>query len=226
MATNSNVTAGSLRAPIGASGPKGDGSKAERRGFLKRGPIGVLVVGLHLVIIYVVAGSLGIVKLPEFAKPMEAVIIDAPQEQQHEPVKILKPDLEQPQVETPPLEDTVPEIEVPVDEPAPNAITAQTSPSPPVGETANMKVNKRVDPVYPAGARRDGEQGTGMFKVLVDEKGHPLDVQVLKSSGFPRLDAAALEAIRKWVFSPAMQNGQGVQSWTRVQVAFQLQNAK
>jgi len=227
MATNPNVTAGtagSLRAPIGASGAKGDGPKAERTGFLKRGPIGALVVGLHLVIIYVVAGSLGIVQLPEFAKPMEAVIIDAPQEQQHEPVKILKPDLEQPQVETPPLEDTVPEIEVPVDEPAPNAITAQTSP--PVGETANMKVSKRVDPVYPAGARRDGEQGTGMFKVLVDEKGRPLDVQVLKSTGFPRLDGAALEAIRKWVFSPAMQNGQGVQSWTRVQVAFQLQNAK
>ena len=89
-----------------------------------------------------------------------------------------------------------------------------------------MKVNRRVDPVYPAGSRRDGEQGTGMFKVLVDEKGRPLDVQVLKSTGFPRLDTAALEAIRKWVFSPAMQNGQGVQSWTRVQVAFQLQNAK
>jgi len=138
----------------------------------------------------------------------------------------VKPDLEQPQVETPPLEDTVPEIEVPVDEPAPNAISAQASDSPPVGETANMKVNRRVDPVYPAGSRRDGEQGTGMFKVLVDEKGHPLDVQVLKSSGFPRLDNAALEAIRKWVFSPAMQNGQGVQSWTRVQVAFQLQNAQ
>jgi protein TonB len=226
MATNPNGTAGSLRAPIGASGANNGGSKPERSGLFKRGPVGLLVLGLHLVLIYFVAGSLGIVKLPEFAKPMEAVIIDSPQEQQHEPVPIVKPDLEQPQVETPPLEDTVPEIEVPVDEPAPNAISAETSPSLPVGETANMKVNKRVDPVYPAGARRDGEQGTGMFKVLVDEKGRPLDVQVLKSTGFPRLDTAALEAIRKWVFSPAMANGQGVQSWTRVQVAFQLQNAK
>jgi protein TonB len=221
MGTNANMTAGTLKAPtLGAGRTPG----SNRNGLFNRGPVGLLVVGLHLVLIYAVAGSLGIVKLPEFAKPMEAVIIDSPPEQQHEPVPIVKPDLETPSVETPPLEDTVPEIEVPVDEPAPNAITAETSPSPPVAETANMKVNHRVDPVYPASSRRAGEQGTGLFRVLVDQKGRPQDVQVMKSTGFPKLDQAALEAIRKWAFSPAMQNGQAVQSWTRVQVAFQLQN--
>jgi protein TonB len=229
MGTNVNMTAGTMRAPgLGASRTPGSnygGSKPEHAGLFKRGPVGLLVIGIHLVLIYAVAGSLGIVKLPELAKPMEAVIIDSPPEQQHEPVPIEKPDLEMPQVATPPLEATVPEIEVPVDEPAPNAITAETSPSPPVAETANMKVNRRVDPVYPAGSRRAGEQGTGMFRVLVDQKGHPQGVEVLKSTGFPRLDKAAMEAIRKWMFSPAMQNGQAVQSWTRVQVAFQLQNA-
>jgi protein TonB len=224
MATNANITAGP--APRGPGSNYGGGSRSERTGLFNRGPVGLLVIGIHLLLIYAIAGSLGIVQLPEFAKPMEAVIIDAPQEQQHEPVPIVKPALEQPQVETPPLEDTIPEIEVPTDEPAPNAITAETSPSPPVPETANMKVNRRVDPVYPAGSRRDGEQGTGMFKVLVDAKGRPQDVQVLKSTGFPRLDNAALEAIRKWVFSPAMQNSQPVQSWTRVQVAFKLENAR
>lgn len=222
MGTNANMTAGTMKTPgIGVS----RAPTSHRTGLFQRGPVGLLVVGLHLVLIYAVAGSLGIVKLPEFAKPMEAVIIDSPQEQQHEPVPIVKPDLETPTVETPPLEDTVPEIEVPVDEPAPNAITAETSPSTPVAETANMKVNRRVDPVYPASSRRAGEQGTGLFRVLVDQKGHPQDVQVLKSSGFARLDQAAIEAIRKWAFSPAMQNGQAVQSWTKVQVAFQLQNS-
>jgi protein TonB len=230
MATHANTTAGVLNAPTtGAARAPGSnygGSKPERTGLFRRGPVGVAVVGLHLLLIYAVAGSLGIVKLPEFAKPMEAVIIDSPQEQQHEPVKVVKPDLETPQVETPPLEDTIPDIEVPTDEPAPNAITAQTSESPPVGETANMTVSKRVDPIYPPASRRAGEQGTGIFRVLVDDKGHPMDVQVQKSSGFPRLDQAAMEAIRKWAFKPAMQNSQPVQSWTRVQVAFQLQNAK
>jgi protein TonB len=229
MATNANTTAGTLKAPtIGASRAPGSDDRASKTGrtLFNRGPVGLAVIGLHLLLIYAVAGSLGIVKLPEFAKPMEAVVIDSPQEQQHEPVPIVKPDLETPQVETPPIEDTVPEIEVPTDEPAPNAITAETSPSPPIAETADMKVSRRVDPVYPSASRRDGEQGRGVFRVLVDENGKPQDVQVMTSTGFPRLDTAALEAIRKWAFSPAMQNGQKVKSWTRVQVAFQLQNAK
>jgi protein TonB len=229
MATHANTTAGALHAPtIGASRAPGanyGGSKQERSGLFNRGPVGLAVIGLHLLLIYAIAGSLGIVELPELAKPMEAVIIDSPQEQ-HEPVKVVKPELETPQVETPPIEDTIPDIEVPTDEPAPNAITAQTSEAPPVGETANMTVSKRVDPVYPPASRRAGEQGKGMFRVLVDEKGRPIDVQVLSSSGFPRLDQAAMDAIRKWAFKPAMQNSQPVQSWTRVQVAFQLQNAR
>ena len=117
-------------------------------------------------------------------------------------MKVIKPELEQPQIETPPLEDTIPEIEVPTDEPAPAAITAETSPAPPVAETANMKVNSRVDPVYPPASRRAGEEGTGVFRVLVDANGRPIEVSVLNSSGFPRLDEAALAAIRKWAFKP------------------------
>jgi periplasmic protein TonB len=201
------------------------GPDKERKGIFSRGPIGFVVIGAHVVLIWALLTSMGIIELPGLAKPMEAVIIDAPVEQKSEPVPIVKPDLEQPMIETPPIVDTIPEIEVPVDEPAPAAITAETSPAPPVQETANMTVSRRVDPVYPPGSRRDGEQGTGMYRVLVDEKGKPKDVQVLKSSGFPRLDEAAMAAIRKWAFKPAVQNSQPVQSWTRVQVAFRLENA-
>ena len=216
MATNLK-----LNTPIGASSSY---TNPNRSGIFSKGPIGIVVVGLHIALIYAVAVSLGIVDLPSMAKPMEAVIIDSPPAEKSEPVPVVKPDLDTPKIEEP-MENTIPEVEVPTDEPAPAAITAETSPSPPVAETANMKVNRRVDPVYPAGSRRDGEQGTGMFRVLVDQKGKPVDVQVLKSSGFPRLDEAAMAAIRKWAFSPAMQNSQAVQSWTRVQVTFNLQNS-
>jgi len=226
MATNLNMkpavnAAGN--APVGAGGNDGS-SVSKRTGLFSKGPIGLVVLGAHIALIYAVAVSLGIVDLPSIAKPMEAVMIDQPAEKS-EPVPVVKPDLESPPIETPPLENTIPEIEVPTDEPAPAAITAETSPSPPVTETANMKVNRRVDPIYPAGSRRDGEQGSGMFRVLVDEKGRPIDVQVLKTSGFPRLDQAAMTAIRKWAFSPAVQNSQPVQSWTRVQVTFNLQTS-
>jgi protein TonB len=158
------------------------------------------------------------------AEPLQAVVIDEPV-QKSEPVEVVKPELETPMVETPPIENVIPEIEVPVEEPSPDAITAEVSPAPPVAETANMTVSRRVDPVYPPSSRRNGEEGTGMFRVLVDAKGRPSQVEVVKSSGFPRLDEAAMQAIRKWAFKPAVQGGQAVQSWTRVQVAFKLENA-
>ena len=217
MATNVKTNA-----PLGESSYH----RPNRSGVFSRGPILLVVVGLHLALIYVVAVSLGIADLPSAAKAMEAVMIDSPPAEESKPVPIVKPEMDTPPVETQPLENTIPDIEVPSDEPAPNAITAEVAPpSPPVADTANMKVNRRVDPIYPAGSRRDGEQGTGMFRVLVDEKGHPKDVQVLKTSGFPRLDEAAMTAIRKWAFSPAVQNSQPVQSWTRVQVTFNLQTS-
>jgi periplasmic protein TonB len=221
--TKANVPLG---APMSAtSAPyRPAGSDSQKRGLFSRGPVGIIVVAVHVVLIYALAASMGIVQTPTLSKPMEATIIDQPQDKQ-EPVQVVKPELETPPVETPPIEDTIPEPEIVVDEPAPAAITAEASPAPPVQETANMTVSRRVDPVYPAGSRRDGEQGSGMFRVLVDEKGRPVDVQIAKSSGFPRLDEAAVAAIRKWAFKPAVQNGQPVQSWTRVAVSFKLENA-
>jgi len=217
-----------LAAPMSASlapaRPAGGDGGGDKRGFFKKGPVGIIVIAVHVALVYALMASMGIIEMPGLSKPMEAVIIDQPQDQQ-EPVQVVKPDLESPPIETPPIEDTIPEPEIVVDEPAPAAITAETSPAPPVTETANMTVSRRVDPVYPAGSRRDGEQGTGMYRVLVDEKGRPSDVQVLKSSGFPRLDEAAMAAIRKWAFKPAVQNSQPVQSWTRVAVSFKLENA-
>jgi protein TonB len=215
-----NAAAAATR-PSAKSASYGSSGKS---GLFQRGPIGIAVIALHLVLVYFIAGSLGIVELPSLAKPMEAVIVDAPMEKS-EPVEVVKPEFEQPALETPPIEDTIPEIEVPTDEPAPNAIVMETAPAQPATETANMTVSRRVDPVYPPVSRRNGEEGTGLFRVLVDERGRPQDVQVLKSSGFPRLDEAAMVAIRKWAFKPAVQNSQPVQSWTRVQVAFKLENA-
>jgi len=194
-----------------------------RSSFWKRGPLGILIVAVHVILIYVAATTMGILKMPDMVKPIEAIFIDQPQEQ-HEPVKVIKPEMETPTLDPPPIVDTIPEIEVPVDEPAPAAITAETAPTQPA-ETSDMKVTNRVDPVYPPASRRAGEEGTGVYRVLVDANGRPLEVQVLRSSGFPRLDEAAVTAIHKWRFRAAVANGQAVQTWTRVQVQFKLENA-
>jgi len=177
------------------------------------------IIAAHVVVIYALASAFGIVKVPNFVKPMEAVMIDQPLEKS-KPVPIVKPAIEQPKIQEEPIEDTVPPIDVPDDTPpAANAIIAPTSEA---VETADMKVSSRVEPVYPAQSRRGGEQGSGVFRVLVNENGRPQEVTVLKSSGFPRLDESAMDAIRRWVFKPAVQNSQPVRSWTKVQVTFRL----
>lgn|GEM_PF-1675036 len=226
MSANADVSAvAGLRGPGSRlMDPLGGGGR--NSSLLRKSPLGVAIFAAHVVLVYVLAMTLGIVEVPNVVKPMEAVVINVQDRPEPEPLPVVKPELAQPLLEEQPIVDMIPEIEVPVEDPppAPAAITAEMSSAPPVGETANMKVNRRVDPIYPSGSRRDGEQGTGMFRVLVDEKGRPLQVEVLRSTGFPRLDDAAMTAIRQWMFTPALRSSQPVQSWTRVQVAFQLKN--
>jgi len=47
--------------------------------------------------------------------------------------------------------------------------------------------------VYPSESRAAGEQGTVTLRITVDARGRPRDVVVLVSSGFPRLDRAAVQ---------------------------------
>jgi protein TonB len=91
-----------------------------------------------------------------------------------------------------------------------------------VAESRSLGVTRRVDPIYPPASRRMDEQGAVRLRVLVDERGRPQEVQVAKSSGFPRLDEAAVSAVKRWVFAPAMQGAVAVPTWTQVSVVFRL----
>ena len=85
-----------------------------------------------------------------------------------------------------------------------------------------MSVTRRVEPVYPPASRRLDEQGAVLLRVLVDERGRPREVQIAKSSGYDRLDQAAITAVRRWLFSPALQASGAVSAWTQVKVVLQL----
>ena len=79
-------------------------------------------------------------------------------------------------------------------------------------------------PRYPVAARRAGEQGTVTLKVLVGMDGMPQRVEVEKTSGSPRLDSAALDAVRRWRFVPARRGSTPIESWVLVPVVFRLEN--
>ena len=80
----------------------------------------------------------------------------------------------------------------------------------------------RVQPTYPPEAFRAGEEGTVLVRVDVDASGNPTNVDVARRSGSRELDRAALDAVRKWRFDPAIKDGKPVAASAEVPVEFKL----
>lgn len=72
------------------------------------------------------------------------------------------------------------------------------------------EVQSRVQPVYPDRARKKGVSGSVQLSLLVGVDGAVRDAKVLQSSPPEIFDAAALEAVRQWRFSPALYEGRPV----------------
>ena len=199
----------------------------EPKGLLSRGGPALAVIGIHVLIIYGLATSMGIVKIPKFAEPLEAVFIPEQTEVQPEQPKPVKPEIDQ----VMPTEQPMPEIEFdePIAPPAETAIPASENAIAATEATGavaqDLKTSNRVEPMYPPTSRRAGEEGTVRLKVLVDEKGKPRDVAVATSSGFARLDQAAMEAVRKWRFVAATDGTNPISAWTQVAITFRLTNS-
>ena len=170
------------------------------------------------------AASVGIVRSPVPVEPMQAALITETERVQEKPLQPPKPELDTPNVTEVALPDPVFEVPVeeapPVDVPAENAITASAEPASP--PSVDLAVRQSPQPAYPPQSRRLNEEGVVALAVLVDEQGRPMEVRVSKSSGFPRLDQAAIEGLRKWRFQAAMQQGVASRAWTTVRVRFRL----
>jgi protein TonB len=76
-------------------------------------------------------------------------------------------------------------------------------------------------PVYPDLARRARVEGVVILEVLIDEDGRIDRLKVLRSE--PLLDAAALDAVRSWRYTPTLLNGVPVPVLGTVSVRFSLQ---
>jgi protein TonB len=80
-------------------------------------------------------------------------------------------------------------------------------------------------PPYPMSSRRVGEEGALFLDVLVGADGHVTDAKVSQSSGFERLDQAAMsEAKQHWRLRPATRNGVPFEQWLTLHVVFRLEN--
>ena len=79
-----------------------------------------------------------------------------------------------------------------------------------------------VKPEYPLELERRGVEGTVLVKVWIDEHGHVIDVEVVRSSGHEALDHNALMAARRQDWVAATRGGRAVPSTRRYRINFTL----
>ncbi len=113
-----------------------------------------------------------------------------------------------------PPESAAPPVTVPVAKPAPPAPV--TAPDFLAGQLNNP------GPSYPYLSRKAHEEGVVLLRVLVSAEGSAKNLELEKSSGYSRLDKAALATVRKWRFLPARRAGEAVEAWVIVPVTFSL----
>lgn len=93
---------------------------------------------------------------------------------------------------------------------------AQPDPTP---SRVPPQVVSHADAVYPADLVTKGVHADVVLVVTIDAEGHVTNVEV-ETSGGSELDAAASDAMHKWVFAPALVDGKPVASKIRVPFHF------
>ena len=128
--------------------------------------------------------------------------------------------------------------------PAPNAPTGSLAPQPaaapiaapvaaaPVAAPAQPAVQlpssdadylQNPRPPYPAISRRLNEQGKTTVRVLIGIDGQPQRAEISKSSGFARLDDAAVATVMRWRFVPGKRGGVAEAMWFNVPINWVLE---
>lgn len=90
-----------------------------------------------------------------------------------------------------------------------------------LGEIPPPRLIKAVTPSYPYRARELGIEGTVIVEATTDYQGRVASTRILKS--IPRLDQAAVKAIKKWIYEPYVINGRPRRVVFTVTVGFSLQ---
>ena len=78
-------------------------------------------------------------------------------------------------------------------------------------------------PPYPPISRRLNEQGKTTVRVLIGLDGLPQRSEIVKSSGFERLDQAAMATVMRWRYVPGKRGGVAEAMWFNVPINWVLE---
>ena len=199
--------------------------------FTRRGLVFIIIVLLHVGMFYVLASGMSHRIVDVVLGPIETRLIDeAPKVDEPPPPP-------PPKIETPPPFVPPPDVSIviPADAAPTTAIrtvtnTAPVAQPPPAPVTKVASTAPKSDPrrplsqpEYPPSSRRAGEAGTVILEVYVNANGRAEDVRVKKSSGYPKLDDAAVREVkRSWRLVPGTEDGKPVPMWGQFAVTFKL----
>lgn len=194
------------------------------------------IAGFHAALLVGLV-SMDVVSLKPVPEPMMVSLVPAAATPPPPPpAPDFAPPLEvTPPVIVPPAIDILPPQPSPVqavvsDAPPPvrTVVTAQPAPAPVTQGSPSMAADlattmiSATPPKYPVESRRRKEEGTVTLLVTVSPEGDVAAIEVSRSSGFARLDKAALAAVKTWRWSPVLRGGIAVPVRGIVEIPFIL----
>lgn len=89
--------------------------------------------------------------------------------------------------------------------------------------STNADYLRNPPPVYPPVSKRLGEQGRVVLRVLINTEGRAEKAEIRESSGYERLDQAALKTVLQWRYVPGKRGGVPETMWFNVPINFVLE---
>lgn len=106
---------------------------------------------------------------------------------------------------------------------APSASVGKPAPPSLVLPSSDADYLNNPPPAYPRISKRMGEQGTVIVRVFIGLQGTAEQAEIRTSSGYDRLDKAALDTVQRWRYVPGKRHGTPEAMWFNVPVRFVLE---
>lgn len=84
------------------------------------------------------------------------------------------------------------------------------------------KIVRQMPITYPTLAKRSGQEGRVMIRVLIGTKGKAEKMEVVESEPEGVFDEAALKSLKYWQFRPGILGGDLVATWVKIPLTFKL----
>lgn len=208
----------------------------QQRTKTKRLPSLMVVLVLHGILLWLIQSGLARQAITLTQESVEALLLTDAAPPPPPPVAATKtppPKTPLPPVIQPPIAAATPVITAPT-APAinvtPTQSTAPTAPITPSAPSPSIRAGAAIQPGascakpdYPSASRRLEEEGTVSLKFLIGADGRVLQAEIEKTSGFPRLDEAARNALSKCQFRAGTIDGKAEQSWASIKYTWRLE---